>query len=178
MAPVGVPPVSSFVEADTVAPTLRDGRWRPLQGIPATPRVPCWRQPLRGTRVVPRRMVPFEAGVTSSLDLYVTIWLHTDMQALATLGDPVRREIVEVLLDHPEDAGTLASRFPISRPAVSRHLRVLREAGLVRSETVAQRRIYHVEPEPLRAADDWIQRHRAFWTERLDALTTHLEEHP
>lgn len=100
------------------------------------------------------------------------------MQALATLGDPVRREIVEVLLDHPEDAGTLASRFPISRPAVSRHLRVLREAGLVRSETVAQRRIYHVEPEPLRAADEWIQRHREFWTERLDALTTHLEEHP
>lgn len=100
------------------------------------------------------------------------------MHALAALGDPVRREIIEVLLDHPEDAGTIATRFPISRPAVSRHLRVLREAGLVRSETVAQRRIYHAEPEPLRAIDDWVQRHRSFWAERLDALESHLEEQP
>ena len=53
------------------------------------------------------------------------------MHGIAVLGDPVRREIVEVLLDHPEDAGTLAQRFPISRPAVSRHLRVLREAGVL-----------------------------------------------
>lgn len=100
------------------------------------------------------------------------------MESLAVLGDPVRREIVEVLLDHPEDAGTLAERFPISRPAVSRHLRVLREAGLVRSETVAQRRIYHAEPEPFRELDAWVARHRAFWSERLDALAAHLEESP
>ena len=100
------------------------------------------------------------------------------MHGIAVLGDPVRREIVEVLLDHPEDAGTLAERFPISRPAVSRHLRVLREAGLVRSETVAQRRVYHVEPEPLRAADAWLARYRSFWEDRLDRLATHLATAP
>lgn len=98
------------------------------------------------------------------------------MHALGALADPVRREIVEVLLDHPEDAGTIAARFPISRPAVSRHLRVLREAGIVRSESVAQRRIYHVDPEPLRVADDWFARHRSFWADRLDDLEHHLEE--
>jgi DNA-binding transcriptional ArsR family regulator len=98
------------------------------------------------------------------------------MEALAALADPVRREIVEVLLDHPEDAGTLASRFPISRPAVSRHLRVLRDCGLVRSETVAQHRVYHAEATPLREIDDWVSRYRAFWTEKLDALDTHLQE--
>ncbi len=100
------------------------------------------------------------------------------MHGIAVLGDPVRREIVEVLLDHPEDAGTLAERFPISRPAVSRHLRVLREAGLVRSETVAQRRVYHVEPEPLREADAWLARYRPFWEDRLDRLATHLATAP
>lgn len=100
------------------------------------------------------------------------------MEAMAALADPVRREIVEVLLDHPEDAGTLAARFPISRPAVSRHMRVLRECGLVRSETVAQRRVYHALPDPLREIDDWMARHRAFWTERLDKLEAHLREEP
>ncbi len=98
------------------------------------------------------------------------------MEALAALADPIRREIVEVLLDHPEDAGSIAERFPISRPAVSRHLRVLREAGVVRSETVAQRRIYHIEPEPLREIDEWVSRYRAFWQNRLDRLDAHLRE--
>ena len=100
------------------------------------------------------------------------------MHAMAALGDPVRREIIEVLLDHPEDAGTLAGRFTISRPAVSRHLRVLREAGLVRVEPSAQRRVYHVQPEPMRDLDAWVQRHRAFWADRLDALDAHLEDQP
>jgi DNA-binding transcriptional ArsR family regulator len=98
------------------------------------------------------------------------------MKALAALADPTRRAIIEVLLDHPEDAGTLAIRFPISRPAVSRHLRVLRDAGVVRSETVAQRRIYHIEPEPLREIDEWLTRYRVFWQDRLDRLDAHLRE--
>ena len=96
------------------------------------------------------------------------------MQALAVLADPIRREIVETLLEGPQDAGTIASRFSVSRPAVSRHLRVLREAGLVRSETDAQRRIYHVEPAPLMEVDDWLARYRSFWSERLDRLDAHL----
>ena len=85
------------------------------------------------------------------------------MEALNALADPIRREIVEVLMDRPEDAGTLAARFPVSRPAVSRHLRVLREAGLVRVEADAQRRVYHAEVEPLREVDEWLARYRVFW---------------
>ncbi|MGI9667841.1 MAG: ArsR/SmtB family transcription factor [Acidimicrobiia bacterium] len=98
------------------------------------------------------------------------------MEALTFLGDPTRREIVEVLLNHPEDAGSLAERFPISRPAVSRHLRVLREAGIVRAEVRAQRRVYHVEPGPFRSAEIWIEEHRGFWAEKLDSLDDHLKE--
>ena len=98
------------------------------------------------------------------------------MQVLAALADPIRREIVEVLLDNPQDAGTIAKRFPVSRPAVSRHLRVLRESGIVRSETVAQRRIYHVETAPLEELDDWLTQYRRFWTDRLDKLEEHLGE--
>ncbi len=98
------------------------------------------------------------------------------MQVLVALADPIRREIVEVLLEHPQDAGTIAKRFPVSRPAVSRHLLVLRESGIVRSETVAQRRVYHVETAPLAELDDWLTHYRRFWTDRLDKLESHLEE--
>ena len=104
------------------------------------------------------------------------MWLHTVMQALGVLADPIRREIIETLLEHEEDAGSLAARFTVSRPAVSRHLRVLREAGLVRVETDAQRRVYHVELAPLAEVDDWISRYRQFWSTKLDALDTYLEE--
>jgi DNA-binding transcriptional ArsR family regulator len=97
------------------------------------------------------------------------------MQILAALADPIRREIVEVLLEHPQDAGTIARRFPVSRPAVSRHLRVLRETGIVRSETIAQRRVYHIETAPLKELDDWLTHFRQFWTDRLDKLEEHLE---
>ncbi len=100
------------------------------------------------------------------------------MEALAALADPIRREIVETLLVAPEAAGSIASRFDVSRPAVSRHLRVLREAGLVSVERDAQRRVYHIEPGPLNEIDDWMTRYRKFWTTRLDALDAHLEEHP
>lgn len=98
------------------------------------------------------------------------------MNAFAALADPVRREIVETLLEHPQDAGTLAGRFPVSRPAVSRHLRVLREAGVIRSETVAQRRVYHIEGAPLQELDAWVERYRTFWNDRLDSLESHLEK--
>lgn len=106
------------------------------------------------------------------------MWLHKAMQALAAMADPIRREIVETLLVAPEDAGSIAARFDVSRPAVSRHLRVLREAGLVSVQRDAQRRIYHIEPSPLQEVDDWIARYRGFWTEKLDALDAHLEENP
>ena len=96
------------------------------------------------------------------------------MQALEALADPTRRHIVELLAEQDRDAGELASHFEISRPAVSRHLRVLREHGLVRSRSLAQRRVYSLDPEPLEEIDAWLSKYRAFWSNRLDALDVEL----
>jgi DNA-binding transcriptional ArsR family regulator len=79
---------------------------------------------------------------------------------LAALADPVRREIVEMLAAGEAGAGEIAERFPVTRPAVSRHLRVLREAGLVTSEVRAQRRVYRLERAPLAELDAWLERFR------------------
>ena len=96
------------------------------------------------------------------------------MDAFEALGDPTRRRIVELLAERERTAGELAAQFPISRPAVSRHLRVLRDHGLVRAREDAQRRIYTLEPRPLAELDEWLARYRSFWSERLDALDDHL----
>ena len=82
------------------------------------------------------------------------------MLVLAALADPVRREIVELLAAGEVGAGEIAERFPVTRPAVSRHLRVLREAGLVTSEVRAQRRVYRLERAPLAELDAWLERFR------------------
>lgn len=97
------------------------------------------------------------------------------MNAVAALADPTRRAIVELLAESELDAGEIATRFPISRPAVSRHLRVLRELGLVTVRADAQRRIYSLDPSPLADLDAWLARYRGFWANRLDALGTELE---
>jgi DNA-binding transcriptional ArsR family regulator len=96
------------------------------------------------------------------------------MDALAALADPTRRRIVELLAEREHDAGELAAEFPVSRPAVSRHLRVLRDVGLVRARGEAQRRVYSLEPAPLAEVDAWLARYRGFWTNRLDALDTQI----
>jgi DNA-binding transcriptional ArsR family regulator len=96
------------------------------------------------------------------------------VRALEALADPTRRRIVELLADGELEAGSIAANFPVSRPAVSRHLRVLREAGLVRARGEAQRRLYSLDPAPLAEVDEWLSRYRAFWTNRLDALDTQL----
>jgi DNA-binding transcriptional ArsR family regulator len=97
------------------------------------------------------------------------------MRALEALADPTRRRIVELLAERERDAGELASHFDVSRPAVSRHLRVLRETGLVSSRGEAQRRVYSLEPGPLAEVDAWLARYRGFWTNRLDALETEIK---
>ena len=90
------------------------------------------------------------------------------------IADPVRREILVLLRSGPMAAGAIAERFAISRPAVSRHLRVLREAGLVSVRRDAQRRWYGVRPEPLAEIDAWLAPFRAGWGPRLDALATEV----
>jgi DNA-binding transcriptional ArsR family regulator len=94
--------------------------------------------------------------------------------ALGALADPTRRRIVELLAEGERSAGELAAQFRTSRPGVSRHLRVLREHGLVRARSAGQRRLYTLDPAPLAEVDAWLERYRGFWTNRLDALETEL----
>lgn len=96
------------------------------------------------------------------------------MNAAAALADPTRRTIVELLADQELAAGQIAECFAISRPAVSRHLRVLRELGLVRVRSEAQQRVYSLNPAGLAELDEWLGRYRRLWENRLDALDTEL----
>jgi DNA-binding transcriptional ArsR family regulator len=90
------------------------------------------------------------------------------------IADPVRREILLILRAGPLPAGEIAGRFPITRPAVSRHLRVLRESGLVRDETVGRQRVYALDASPLDELSAWIGQFASPWEQRLDALETEV----
>jgi DNA-binding transcriptional ArsR family regulator len=92
------------------------------------------------------------------------------------LAEPNRRRILDLLAERERPVSELVDLLRMSQPAVSKHLRVLREAGLVRARVDAQRRLYRVQAEPLRQLDDWLTPYRAMWTARLDALESHLEE--
>jgi DNA-binding transcriptional ArsR family regulator len=96
------------------------------------------------------------------------------MEALRALADPTRLRIVELLAEREREVGELVAEFPISQPAVSRHLRVLRESGLVASRAEAQRRVYTLQAAPLAELDAWLARYRTFWDNRLAALETEL----
>ncbi len=94
------------------------------------------------------------------------------MNALEALAEPTRRRIVELLAEGERSAGEIAAHFDTSRPGVSRHLRVLREHGLVQVRDDAQRRFYSLDPTPLAELDAWLARYRGYWTNRLDAFDT------
>ena len=96
------------------------------------------------------------------------------MDALHALADPIRRALVAERSDGELAAGVVAGRVPVSRPAISRHLRVLREAGLVRARADGRRRLYALDPHPLRELDEWLAPYRHFWAQRLDALDTEI----
>jgi DNA-binding transcriptional ArsR family regulator len=97
------------------------------------------------------------------------------MQSFTALSDPTRRRIVELLAIGELCAGEIADRFDVSPPAISQHLKVLREARLVRVRVEAQRRIYALDPEGLAELDAWLARVRQFWTDQLDAFKAHAE---
>ncbi|MFF2848046.1 ArsR/SmtB family transcription factor [Streptomyces sp. NPDC058001] len=100
------------------------------------------------------------------------------MHAFDVLGDPVRRRILELLADGERTSGavseTIRAEFGISQPAVSQHLRVLRESGFTSVRAEGTRRLYAVEAAPLAEVDQWLERFRGFWEQRLDALGTEL----
>jgi DNA-binding transcriptional ArsR family regulator len=96
------------------------------------------------------------------------------MDAIALLADPTRRRIVELLAERELRAGEIATHFDIARPGVSRHLRLLREGGLVSVTRSGQQQIYRLEPDPLMEIDRWLTPIRSFWNNRLDALDTEV----
>jgi DNA-binding transcriptional ArsR family regulator len=98
------------------------------------------------------------------------------MEPFTALADPIRAEIVQLLSARDLAAGDIASRFPISRPAVSRHLSVLRRSRLVRVRSEAQRRVYSLDTDGLDEVDRWVGECRRLWNARLDALGRHLDE--
>ena len=93
---------------------------------------------------------------------------------LHAIADGHRRTMLEALRERPATVNELAATLPIARPGVSRHLRVLREAGLVEARQDAQRRIYSLRPEPLAEVDHWLADYRALWRHRMDALHTEI----
>jgi DNA-binding transcriptional ArsR family regulator len=102
---------------------------------------------------------------------------YDGVETFEVLAEPNRRRILDLLLvERP--VGDLVEGTGLSQPAVSKHLRVLREAGLVEVRPVAQRRLYRVRPEPLRALDEWLAPYRRLWSARLDALEAHLDTMP
>src|SRR5271156_5497818 len=91
------------------------------------------------------------------------------------IAEPNRRAILSLLGSSQQSVGEIERRLHMSQPAVSKHLRVLREAGFVESTVDAQRRLYRLTPEPLQELDDWLAQFRRFWSSHLDALERHLD---
>jgi DNA-binding transcriptional ArsR family regulator len=102
----------------------------------------------------------------------VTYSSEATFQALA---DPTRRAVLDLLRRGGQPAGGIASAFPVSRPAISKHLRLLRRAHLVREHREGRHRVYQLNPEPLRAVDSWLEQYRSFWQMNLSNLKTFVE---
>jgi DNA-binding transcriptional ArsR family regulator len=103
---------------------------------------------------------------------------HVGKVSFAALAEPTRRSILDLLRTEERAVGDLVHELRLSQPAVSKHLRVLRDAGLVAVRTDAQRRIYRLRPEALAEVDAWLAPYRQLWSTALDDLGRHLEENP
>ncbi|MCX4770100.1 metalloregulator ArsR/SmtB family transcription factor [Streptomyces sp. NBC_01260] len=95
---------------------------------------------------------------------------------IAVLAEPHRRRILDLLKDGERPVGELVDELGLTQPAVSKHLRTLRDAGLVEARVDAQRRLYRIRPEPLAELDAWLASYRTLWSASLDRLDRHLEE--
>ncbi|HVO62631.1 MAG TPA: metalloregulator ArsR/SmtB family transcription factor [Terriglobales bacterium] len=102
----------------------------------------------------------------------VTYSAESTFQALA---DPTRRAVLDLLRHGSQPAGRIAGAFPVSRPAISRHLRLLRRAHLVQERREGRHRLYQLNPEPLRAVDNWLDSYRVFWGANLASLKSFVE---
>lgn len=106
--------------------------------------------------------------------MYIGVYITVMDALLEAIGDPHRRTLLAALHDGPATVSELAALLPIARPGVSRHLRILREAGLVEVRPDAQRRIYELRSEPLAELDEWLAPYRELWLQRMAALHTEV----
>jgi len=95
--------------------------------------------------------------------------------AFQALADPTRRAVLDLLRQGSQPAGQIARAFPVSRPAISKHLRLLRRAHLVSERREGRHRLYQLNPEPLRAVDSWLDKYRVFWQQNLASLKAFVE---
>jgi DNA-binding transcriptional ArsR family regulator len=100
------------------------------------------------------------------------------VRTFEALADDTRTGIIAALADRPHSVSEIVSLFDVSQPAISQHLRVLRDAGLVSVQPAGRSRIYHLDPRPLAEVDRWLDRYRRFWATRLNALESHMEANP
>lgn len=101
---------------------------------------------------------------------------HFSELAFQAVSDPTRRAVLDLLRKGSRPAGEIARMFPVSRPAISKHLRLLRRAGLVQEHRRGRHRFYQLDPAPLRAVDRWLEHYRVFWENKLGALKSFLED--
>lgn len=138
---------------------------------------------------VPRRFLsglwwPFDPGIALDKGACVTIWLrimrersvtYSTDAIFAALADPTRRAVLDLLRSGSLPAGQIAQAFPISRPAISKHLRLLRRAHLVHEVRSSRHRLYSLNPVPLKTVDGWLNHYRAFWESSLTSLKAVVE---
>src|SRR5580700_257719 len=116
------------------------------------------------------RSVTYSAAKTSAI-----MPAKTTEATFQALADPTRRAVLDLLRRGSQPAGEIAQAFPVSRPAISKHLRLLRRAHLVREHREGRHRVYQLNPEPLRAVDSWLDQYRNFWKMNLANLKTFVE---
>jgi DNA-binding transcriptional ArsR family regulator len=135
-------------------------------------------RPLSRTSSHPTRRTRNAARLRPIYDLtriYLVKYIRVVESAFAIIAEPNRRAILSLLASSEKSVGEIEHSLRIPQTSVSKHLRVLREAGFVESRTEAQRRVYRVKPEPLREVDAWLAPFRRFWSAHLDALERHLD---
>ncbi len=94
------------------------------------------------------------------------------------VADPTRRAVLDLLAGREQSVGDLVAKFRVTQPAISHHLRILREAGLVKNRQLGRQRLYRLHARPLRDVYDWVAHYERFWTEKLDRLGEHLRRNP
>ena len=107
--------------------------------------------------------------------IYVDKYIERVPSVFEVIVEPNRRAILSLLATSEQSVGEIEQRLNMSQPTVSKHLRVLRDAGFVQSRVEAQRRLYRIQPEPLKEVDVWLAQFRRFWSSHVDALERHLD---